>query len=797
MARKSSKKGSRPGKRAIQADLFDLGGDGGDIESIPLHTATEERYLNYALSVITARALPDVRDGLKPVQRRILYTMHQQGLRADAKHRKCAKVVGDVMGNYHPHGDGSIYEALVRLAQPFMMRLKLVDGSGNFGSLDGDGAAAMRYTECRLAPTAEHLLTELGERTVDFRPTYDGSRSEPIVLPARLPNLLVNGSTGIAVGMATNIPPHQPVEVLTALLKLLKDPESSTATLCRSIKGPDFPTGGRILNSSRELREIYETGSGSVKLRARHEVGETKRQVRTLIVTSIPYAVNKETLVERMQEVIGTRKLPQLLDVRDVSADDVRIEIDVKSDADDGKILGYLYKHTPLQTSFSVNLTALVPTSNPEISRPERLGLREILWHFLQFRLEVETRKLENELRLLDQRIHMLEGFESVFDILDEIIAIIRASDGKRDAAEKIVERCELDAEQVDAILELKLYRLAKLEILVIRKELAEKRKRARAVRKLLADEDARWGLVQGLLEDLKREISKGPLGGRKTIIEEAADEPVFSAEDFILDEDAVVIVTRDGWIKRQREVKDLAKTKIRQGDEILAAEPGSTKATIVFFSNLGAAYSLRIADVIATTGHGEPVQKRFKLKDGERIVGAISLDERRLKRIEKRGGEDAIFAHAMAATSDGYGLRFGLETFAEPSTRSGRRYAKLAAGAEVLAVKSLSGAETLIAATAEGRALLCYAEEVNLLSGPGRGVILIKLQSGDRLLDFHCSRGDRDLMTVETTRGANQNISTAKYEVTSRGGRGREIIKQGGFRRVLPQEIEAPEPLG
>src|SRR5918999_1307687 len=476
---------------------------GGFLDAVALHEAAQTRYLNYALSVITSRALPDVRDGLKPVQRRILYTMWQQNLTADAKHRKCAKVVGDVMGNYHPHGDTALYETLVRMAQPFSLRYPVVDGSGNFGSLDGDSAAAMRYTECRLARLSDELLTEIDQATVPFRPNYDGTKSEPVVLPSRVPNLLINGATGIAVGMATNIPPHNLGEVCTALVKLLDNPDLSSVQLCRYIKGPDFPTGGQILNAPEELKEIYKTGSGSIRLRATWAEGGISRSDRTLFITSIPYAVNKAALVERIADVVLSRKLPPLLDVKDVSTDDVRIALEIKKEADPRMVMAYLFKNTPLQTNFIVNLTCLIPTENPEVGRPEKSDLHSILWHFLHFRLEVVTARLEHELEGLRKRIHILEGFEKVFDALDEIIRIIRKSDGKADAAEKIIKRFTLDAEQADAILELKLYRLARLEILVIHNELGDKRKRARQINALLKDDEARWKVVRDEIEEL------------------------------------------------------------------------------------------------------------------------------------------------------------------------------------------------------------------------------------------------------------------------------------------------------
>ena len=806
-------------KRKSEPSLFDLpeaddsgvpppppsrgitGGTGDGTSNVPLHEAAQSRYLNYALSVITARALPDVRDGLKPVQRRILFTMWQQNLTADAKHRKCAKVVGDVMGNYHPHGDSAIYETLVRMAQPFSLRYPLVDGSGNFGSLDGDGAAAMRYTECRLARLSDEVLQEIEQETVTFRPNYDGTKTEPVVLPSRIPNLLVNGTTGIAVGMATNIPPHNLSEICTALIKLLDNPDLSTLQLCRWVKGPDFPTGGHVLNSPEELKEIYKTGSGSIRLRATWEPGLASRGGKKLYITSVPYSVNKAQLVEQIGDVVLSRKMPHLVDVRDVSTDDVRIELELKGGADDNLVMAYLFKHTALQTTFAVNLTCLVPTENPEVGRPERLDLKQMLWHFLHFRLEVVTSRLDHELEQLKRRIHLLEGFEKVFDALDEIIKIIRKSDGKADSAEKIMKRFSLDAEQTDAILELKLYRLARLEILVIQQELAEKRKRARQISALLKDEAGRWKMVRDELEQIQNTYGNPKIDPRRTRIEEA-EEVEYSADAFIVEEDNVVIVSRDGWVKRQKEVKDLSTTRLREGDSVLAAVAGSTRATMVFFSNFGVAYTSRIVDVPASTGYGDPVQKLFKLKDGEKIVAAFSLDPRVAKKIApvaRRAGAAAPAdeippVHAIAITSDGYAMRFSLEPFVEASTRSGRRYARTADGAEVVSVGITTGEETVIAATANARALLTKAEEVNFLSGPGRGVILIKIDfPEDKVIGAIVSSGDRDLLTVETTRGGAQTISTTKYEVTGRGGKGRELMQRGGFTKVVPAEVVVP----
>jgi len=772
----------------------DAGGAGGGDEAVALHEAAQTRYLNYALSVITSRALPDVRDGLKPVQRRILYTMWQQNLTADAKHRKCAKVVGDVMGNYHPHGDAALYETLVRMAQPFSLRYPLVDGSGNFGSLDGDPAAAMRYTECRLARLSDEMLGEIEQTTVPFRPNYDGTRTEPVVLPARIPNLLVNGATGIAVGMATNIPPHNLAEICTALLKLLDNQDLTSVQLCRYVKGPDFPTGGQMLNSPEELKQIYKTGSGAIRLRATWEEGPVTRAGKTIYVSSVPYTVDKSALVARIGEIAAGRNLPALLDVKDLSTEDVRIALELKKDADEKMVMAYLFKHTPLQTSFVVNLTCLEPTeANVEVGRPKRMDLHEMLWHFLHFRLEVVTKRLDHELAALKKRVHILEGFEKVFDALDEILKIVRKSEGKADAAQQITKRFGLDAEQADAILELKIYRLARLEILLIRKELEEKRRRARQITTLLKDEEGRWGIVRVEIEDIQKKYGDA----RRTAISSDAGETEYTAEDFIVEEDNVVIVSRDGWVKRQKDVKDVSTTRVREGDGVMAVLPGSTRATVVFFSNFGVAYSARIADIPASTGYGEPIQRFFKLKDGERLVAALSLDPRVVGEVAARKEGDVPPVHAIAATSDGYSLRFSLEPFLEPSTRSGRRFARTAEGAEIVGADRVTGREVVIAATREARALLCKVEDVNFLSGPGRGVILIKLTSkADRVLGVVVSSGDRELMTVETSRGAEQTISTAKYEVTGRGGKGRELLQRGQFMRVIWPMPEAPPPL-
>ncbi|HEX7508114.1 MAG TPA: DNA topoisomerase (ATP-hydrolyzing), partial [Polyangia bacterium] len=605
----SPKRGKGGGGRGRGSNGGDDAGNGGG-PTVPTETSlvdeAQRRYLNYAVSVITSRALPDVRDGLKPVQRRILFAMHNDlHLYPDARFRKCANIVGTVLGKYHPHGDTACYEAMVRLAQDFSVRYLLVEGHGNFGSLDGDAPAAYRYTEARMAPLAMELLDEIKEGTVDFHPNYDGTAEEPIVLPARVPQLLANGCAGIAVGMATNIPPHNLSEVCQAAIALIDDRKLECKDLLKYIKGPDFPTGGLCTNSKKELREIYETGQGPVHLRGEWKSEETKKGAQLIILTSIPYNVSKSDLVERIAEVIIAKKLPLLVDVRDESTHEVRIVLELKPGADAALVMAYLYKHTPIALSFHVNMTCLVPTQNREVAGPMRLNLLSILSEFLDFREDVVTRRFEFELAELKRRIHILQGFAIIFDALDEAIRIIRKSDGKADAAVKLIKRFGLDEVQTDAILELKLYKLARLEMQIILDELAAKRTRAKEIEAILKDERKLWKVIRGELE----EISKRFADKRRTKIGGAGGDDVeFQAEDFIVDEDVTVILSRDGWLKRVREIKDLSATRLREGDVVLAALRGSTKDSVAIFSNLGSCYAIRINDVPASTGYGEPV---------------------------------------------------------------------------------------------------------------------------------------------------------------------------------------------
>ena len=747
------------------------GGDGGGPPPpsevpTPLHEEARRRYLNYALSVITARALPDVRDGLKPVQRRIVYGMfHDHRLLNDAKYQKCAKVVGTIMGQYHPHGDVAIYDALVRMAQDFSLRYPLVDGHGNFGSLDGDAAAAMRYTECRLAGLASELVQELSKRTIDFRPNYDGTQFEPIVIPARLPQLLMNGTTGIAVGMATNIPPHNLIELCDALVELSKHKDLQTKDLLKYIKGPDFPTGAQVLNSRAEIKSIYETGQGSIRIRGEWKAEELPRGGKQLVITSIPYTVNKSSLVMKIGDIVRDRSLTALQDVRDESTKDVRIVLDIKRDSDPELVMAYLFKHTPLQTNFGVNLTCLVPTENPEVGAPRRLNLRDILWHFLQFRFEVVTRRFQFDLEEVQRRLHILEGFEKVYDALDEMIRIIRKSEGKEDSAQKLIKRFKLSEEQADAILEMKLYRLARLEILVIQKELKEKRAEQRELKKLLGNDRSRWAVVRDEIGEIRKiygDKRRTQIGGK------GAEEVEYSEEAFIADEDATVILTRDGWVKRVREIKDPTQTRVREGDEVAFVLSGSLKSNVVLFSNQGAAYVTRFNDIPPSTGYGDPVQKLFKMDDNERIIGALSLDAR-LEKPERM----------LALSRQGYGLRFVLAPHTELSTRAGRRFARPAGGDELMAVVPAHDRDRVAVITQKSHTLAVKMSDINELAGPGRGVTLIKVDKDDKVVAFLCTASKSAGLSLETAKGRKLTLKAFDGEAGTRGGRGHQLVKK------------------
>ncbi|MAD60953.1 MAG: DNA topoisomerase [Myxococcales bacterium] len=785
-----------------------------DIEAVKLHEVAQSRYLNYALSVITSRALPDVRDGLKPVQRRILYAMYNDlKLRSDSRFLKSARVVGDVMGKYHPHGDSSIYEAMVRMSQPFSLRYPLVDGYGNFGSLDGDSAAAMRYTEARLGGMAERLLSELNQETIDRRANYDGQLEEPAVLPAQVPNLLINGATGIAVGMATHIPPHNLREVVKALLRLIKNPELSTADLTTSVLGPDFPTGGEILNTADEIAKIYQKGQGAIKVRGTYELEKVER-THQIVITSIPYEVQKGNLVEKIAQLVLDKRVPQIVDVRDESTDEVRIVLELKRGESAEVAMAYLYRHTPLQQNFNINLTCLVPVqvrtslstnhdtegNEPSPCQPERLGLKAVLRYFLDFRLEVTQRRLQHELRNLKKQIHRLEAFEKIYGSLDEAIALIRESDGRADAEAKLMKRFELDQEQASAILEMRLYRLAKLEIAHVQAELTKKRKRAAECEALLADEPALWDIVKDELKEVRSKYGDE----RRTSIVGPQKETDFSAEAYILKEQTWLIVTRYGRVKRQRGFSDISSIRVPEGDEVGWAIYTDTRKTATVYTQAGSAYTTYVGEIPATTGYGDPLQSIFKFDDGEKVVGVVVNDpvlhplpkelpaeaqsEKSLfSQAEDNQDSDNLPPYGIALTRLGRAHRFPLASFAEVSQKGGRRYMSLDAKDDIIHCFASNGDDSVALASRFGRGMIFSIYDIPLRQKSSKGCIAIRLIQGDVVLSFVLTNNPMQGLVVTTTGGREKHIreshnSTSKLKKTRRGGRGYEMIKRGQF---------------
>jgi len=766
------------------------------VDIIPLHETARERYLNYALSVITSRALPDIRDGLKPVHRRIIYAMYTNlRLYPEGRFRKSAAVVGEVMGKYHPHGDTAIYDAMVRMAQSFSMRYPLVDGHGNFGSLDGDSPAAMRYTEAKLLPLAITMLEEIKKQTVEFRANFDGTVFEPVVLPASAPILLVNGASGIAVGMATNIPPHNLGEVIDALIYVIDSPNARVETLVKKyIKGPDFPTGGRILNVEDDLIQIYATGEGALELRGEYRM-EGKKHI---IIHSIPYGLTKATLIELIADHIMRDKVPQLIDIRDESTDDVRIVLELRRGATPDLAMAYLFKHTPLQSRFHVNMTCLVPTDNPEMGAPAKVDLITILRHFLAFRMKVVVRRLEFDLDQLEKRIHILQGFEKIFDGLDEAIRIIRSSENKRDSSQRLIHRFRLDEIQADAILETKLYKLSRLEIDGILAELADKEARAAELRLLLGDEPALWKLIRKELRALKKSFGDE----RRTNIAGPDQKLEYSEEDYILAENVSVIVTVDGWVKRQRSYTDLRSIRIREGDHVGWAIGASTRNMVCFMTTFGKVYTIRVEQLPGTTGHGIPIQKLFEFADREQIIGVMVFNKCILpKPVGEPDPTPELFTeqseaensgpYLVAVSQKGQAVRLPAANYSDASTKNGRLFMRLTAGDEVVCAQFAAGDENVCIATNEGNALIFPLYQVPVSKNAAKGVIAIRLTKKGRVIGATLSNAARRGLEVETNRGRKEIVRTTKFDVSNRGNKGKQIIQRGTLTRVVQGAVE------
>ncbi|MBF8274132.1 MAG: DNA topoisomerase IV subunit A [Magnetococcales bacterium] len=593
--------------------------EGGDrIQDAPIRLELESRYLAYALSTIISRSLPDVRDGLKPVHRRILFAMRGLHLEPNLPPKKSARVVGDVIGKYHPHGDQAAYDAMVRLAQEFAARYPLVDGQGNFGNIDGDSAAAMRYTEARLTRIAMALLEDIDQDTVDFSDTYDGSMTEPRVLPARFPNLLANGSSGIAVGMSTSIPPHNVGEVLDACMALIDNVECTVATLMQFIPGPDFPTGGVLVSDIAERREAYETGRGSLRLRARWHKEPLDHGLWNLVVTEIPYQVQKSRLIERIAVLITEKKCPFLVDVRDESDAVIRIVLEPRSSRlDPDMVMAYLFKNSELETRVTINFNVITSQIRPEV-----MDLKSLLQAWLAHRFEVHTRRAEYELNQINQRLHLLAGYLIVHLNIDEVIAIIKVHD---DPAPALMARFGLDAGQAEAVLNMRLRSLRKLEEMSIRKEMAEKAARAEALRELLAHPEKMWGDIRTDLVKTKKSFADT----RRTTLADVTKEITLRPEDLVQKEPVTVILSQKGWVKANKGHDLLAVEKVRfkAEDDLLRAFTAYANQQISFVARSGKVYSVLAHRLADGKGFGDPLSVLFDVDSGDRVVWGLAVE--------------------------------------------------------------------------------------------------------------------------------------------------------------------------
>ncbi len=760
-----------------------------NIQTVSIAKETHERYLRYAMSVITSRALPDVRDGLKPVQRRILYAMYNDlRLTFDNRTLKSARIVGDVMGKYHPHGDSSIYDAMVRMAQSWVMRAPLVHGQGNFGSVDGDRPAAHRYTEAKLTAIADYLMRELRQETVETRPTYDSQMREPVVLPAEFPNLLVNGSSGIAVGMATNIPPHNFGEVLRACVLMIDQPDVTTAVLMEKIKGPDFPLGGKIVTDRSTLRRIYEEGDGSIKVQAEWKTEAERGKIPQIVITSIPYGTDKEKIENDIGMIIETRKLPGVVGLTNETTqkEGFRITLDLKPGTDPNLVMAYLYRHTDLQSNFAYNLTCLVP-GNDGSTRPERLGLKAILRHFLDFRFVTVKKRFEYDLAVLRKRIHILEGFRIIFDALDRAIKLIRESNGKQDAAQKLMKEFDLDAIQTDAILDSQLYKIAQMEIRKILDELREKLEQAAQIEAILKSPKKLWGVIRGELEALEAKFSTR----RATRMAQDEDVLEFNEEAYIVKENTNVVLTRDGWIKRVGRLVNVDTTRVREGDQVIAVAPASTLDHIVFLADDGTAYTMRVNEIPASSGYGEPITKYFRVADQVKVIAAETTDERFVPAEVKGARGDVPGPYILVGTSDGYVLRTPLLPFRTASTKAGRRYVRLSDGEKVIYAQTLLGnEESMFLASRDGHVIHFDLKEINVLSGAGKGVMGIKLGDKDACIGGAVISNRHDALRVETSGGINKEFRRGAHKLVGRGGKGTEVVKRAELARVIPPGI-------
>ncbi len=741
----------------------------GRIESRELEQEMRSSFLDYAMSVIVSRALPDVRDGLKPVHRRILYAMHEAGLQPNRPRLKCARVVGDVMGSYHPHGDSAIYDTLVRLAQPFSLRYPLIDGQGNFGNIDGYPAAAMRYTECRLAKLATELLEDIDADTVDFKPNYDESRREPEVLPSRFPNLLVNGSSGIAVGMATNMPPHHLGEVTDALVALIDEPSIDVDRLMKHIKGPDFPTGGIILGREG-IREAYRSGRGRIVVRARAHAEELRGGKSAIVVTELPYTVKKggdDGVITKIAELVKTGTLSEVSNVRDLSdRSGMRFVIELKRDAIPQVVLNKLWKHTPLQSTFGYNAVALVD------GVPRTLALRDLLQHYLDFQREIVTRRSKYELRKLEARVHILEGYLKALDALDEVIALIRAAENTESAREGLMREFDLTEIQAQAILELRLRQLTALERAEIEREYKDKIERIAELRKILGDESRIDGLIREELLELRAIYTKND--DRRTEI--MAAEGDLELEDLIAEEDMVIAITRSGYIKRlpvttYREQRrggiGVMGMDLKDEDYIEHLFVASTHDYILFFTNVGKVYRLKV--------HELPLGSRQS--KGRAIVNLLPFrqEEQVMAVIQTRDFEEAKYL--VFATKNGVVKKTELAAYNTPLKADGIIAIKMREGDELVGVRMSSGHDDILMVSRKGQAIRFKETDARPMGRDTSGVAGMKLRKGDEVISINIAEDDADLLVV-TENGFGKRTRVSEYPVKGRGGMGVKTVQ-------------------
>ena len=734
------------------------GGEGTIVRTAYLGKEMQTSFLEYSMSVIVSRALPDVRDGLKPVHRRILYAMNESGYTPSRPHMKSARTVGDVIGKYHPHGDTAVYDAMVRLAQPFSMRVPLVDGHGNFGSIDGDSAAAMRYTEARLDKAAMELLRDLDKETVDFQPNYDESLEEPSVLPARFPNLLVNGSAGIAVGMATNIPPHNLGEVIDATCLLIDNPEATTEDLMKALPGPDFPTGAEIMGIGG-IKDAYETGRGSITIRAKYEIREQKNGRSQIVIKEIPYQVNRQKLLEKLGELVRDKKLPEISNIHDgADRHGIDIIIDLKQNALPQVVINKLFKHTQLQVGFGVIMLALVN------GVPRVLSLKEVLHHYIVHQEEVIVRRTRYELAKAEERAHILEGLIIALDNIDEIISIIRSSSTDREAAARMTERFGLSDKQTEAILQMRLRRLTGLERQKIQDELAELLERIAYYKRVLSDQN----LVHEIIKEEMLEIKDRFNTPRRTKI--GADAKEIDVEDLIADENMVVTVTKAGYVKRlpvatyrsqKRGGKGTQAVNLKDNDFVEHLFVASTHSYMLFFSSLGKVYRLKVYQIPEASRHarGTAIVNLLPLEKGETIAAVIAT---------KDFPEDE---YLMFATSQGMVKKTSMALY-NRTRRDGLIAINLKDGDKLISVKRVQPGDMVVIAANTGKAIKWDESEVRAMGRGTMGVHGISLPVGAEALGLEIAREDSELLVI-TEKGYGKRTPIEEYPMQHRGGQG------------------------